>query len=96
MDMAERFVAQVYVSDLGELIQVKALDNVKIRVDTVAASAVSPELMERIALLRLCDINREKGELIGRKFSENVLYLYLSYDEYKNLTKKECEDEFTD
>jgi hypothetical protein len=43
--------------------------------------------MERIALLKMCDINKEKqGEAIGRKFNNNILYVYLSYDEFKELT----------
>ena len=96
MDMTKRFVARVYVDAVGKVKEVKALDNSALFVDTIACGDLPPELIERIALLRLCEINHEeKGELVGRKFSEELLYLYLSYDEYKNLTNKECRDEFT-
>jgi hypothetical protein len=95
MDMAERYVARVCVDELGDPQQITALDNVQIQLDNVLVDAVPPELMERIALLRLCDVNKKKGEVIGRKFSENVLYVYLSYSEYKSLTNKECANEFT-
>jgi hypothetical protein len=41
---------------------------------------------ERIALLRMCDINKQaKGESIGRRTSETAMLVYLSHEEYSDL-----------
>jgi hypothetical protein len=66
-------------------------------IDTLFHGAQVPDFLEeRIALLRMCDVNkRKKGEKLGRKTSDGVLVVYLSYDEYVELKNlfKECKNE---
>jgi hypothetical protein len=66
-------------------------------IDTLFHGTQVPDYVEeRIALLRMCNVNkRKKGETLGRKTNEGILVMYLSYDEYielKNLYK-ECKNE---
>lgn len=84
--MTERFVVMVQVSTEGEIERAVAMDNTLIQVKTLELP--TPDyITERVAMLRLCDINRaEKGEAIGRKFSNDKVSVYLSYDEYQDLT----------
>ena len=43
-------------------------------------------LAERIALLKMCEVNtRDKGETIGRKLANNHIVVYLSQEEHKSI-----------
>jgi len=85
MDMNRRFVAQVRVNEDGEILYVLALDNESLAVRPIEPSKAPEFLVERVALLRLCEISPEEGEAIGRKFSMERFNVYLSFDEYKQI-----------
>ena len=83
--MAKRFVVKAYVDEAGEIESAYALDNTLLQVDLLERP-FPDYINERVALLRLCDVNREeKGEAIGRKFSHDLISVYLSYDEYAEI-----------
>lgn len=86
MDMGVRYMAIAHVWNDGEVDYVNVLDNAECETKTLDGAHVPQWVQERVALLRLCEINREeKGEHIGRKFTDHLLYLYLTYNEYKEL-----------
>lgn len=81
-----RYIAIAHVWDNGDIEYVNLLDNGAVRTDDMEGDQVPQWLAERVALLRLCDVDRDtKGEGIGRKFNDHILYVYLTYDEYKDL-----------
>ena len=82
MDM--RYIATVTYD--GDGMTIKILDNGTLNIVDLPEEHVPEFLKERIALLRLCGASREEDQLIGRKFSEGVLYVYLSYDEHRDIT----------
>ena len=84
MDMALRFMAIAHVWSNGDIEYVNLLDNGSLTTVYMEGAQVPPWLRERVALLRLCDVNKDtKGESHGRKFTEHKLYVYLTYDEHK-------------
>jgi len=86
MDMTYRYMVIAHVWSNGDIEYVNVLDNVTIKTDELEGDYVPMWLRERVAMLRMCDVNRqEKGEGIGRKFTEHMLYVYLTYDEYNEL-----------
>lgn len=86
MDMTHRYMVIAHVWSNGDIEYVNVLDNVTIKTDELEGDYVPMWLRERVAMLRMCDVNRqEKGEGIGRKFTEHMLYVYLTYDEYNEL-----------
>lgn len=91
----KRYVARVVLFDEWKLVDV--MDNYTFEIKVFPRNNVLPDYMnERIALLRMCDINKQaKGESIGRRTTDDSMLVYLNYDEYielKNLFK-ECENE---
>jgi hypothetical protein len=87
MDMTVPFTAMVMLDEDGNLERISAMSNISYAIFELPLDSVPEYLMERIALLKMCDINKEKqGEAIGRKFNNNIIYVYLSYDEFKELT----------
>lgn len=99
MDMRVKkpYVARVVLTDDGGWHHIDILNNYSFVIDTLFHGTQVPDYVEeRIALLRMCDVNkRKKGETLGRKTNEGILVMYLSYDEYielKNLCK-ECKNE---
>ena len=52
-------------------------------VKDLTTSDLPDYVLERVALLRLTE-NKEKG-VIGRKLSDLIFTIYLTYDEYKEL-----------
>jgi hypothetical protein len=87
MDMTVPFTAMVMLDEDGNVERISAMSNISYAIFELPLDSVPEYLMERIALLKMCDINKEKqGEAIGRKFNNNILYVYLSYDEFKELT----------
>lgn len=88
MDMALRFMAIAHVWSNGEIEYANLLDNGSLTTVYMDGAHVPPWLRERVALLRLCDVNKDtKGESLGRKFTEHMLYVYLTYDEHKELNE---------
>ena len=84
--MTYRYMVIAHVWSNGDIEYVNVLDNVTIKTDELEGDYVPMWLRERVAMLRMCDVNRqEKGEGIGRKFTEHMLYVYLTYDEYNEL-----------
>lgn len=70
----------------GDVEYANILDNAAIRTHELEGEQVPPWLCERVALLRLCEPNRDaKGESIGRKFTDHMVYVYLTHDEYNEL-----------
>lgn len=87
MDMKpeKRYVARVVDFDEWELVDV--MDNHTFGIRRFPSEFVMPDYMkERVALLRMCDINKgAKGEIIGRRISDTSILVYLNYDEYTDL-----------
>jgi len=100
MDMNIRYMVIAHVWGNGDIEYVNVLDNVTIKTQDMEGEQVPMWLRERVAMLRMCNVNREeKGEGIGRKFTDHMLYVYLTYDEYKELieivkptNERECEN----
>jgi hypothetical protein len=86
MDMANRYMAIAHTWNNGDIEYVNVLDNASIRTMDLEGDQAPQWLKERVAMLRMCDINHDpKGEVIGRKFTNNMQYVYLTYDEYQEL-----------
>ena len=97
MKVQKPYVARVVLTDDGGWHHIDILNNYSFVIDTLFHGAQVPDYVEeRIALLRMCDVNkRKKGETLGRKTNEGILVMYLSYDEYVELKNlfKECKNE---
>ena len=75
-----------YVALHDTLDRIVVLDNEEY--GRVELTEVPLFLAERIALLKLCDINRSnKGGLLGRKLTDHHVVVYLSYDEFVEILK---------
>jgi hypothetical protein len=87
MDMTVPFTAMVMLDEDGNVERISAMSNISYAIFELPLDSVPEYLAERIALLKMCDINKGKqGEAIGRKFNNSIIYVYLSYDEFKELT----------
>ena len=85
--MTVPFTAIATLDEDGNVEKISAMSNISYAIFDVPFDSVPEYLAERIALLKMCDINKEKqGEAIGRKFNNDTIYVYLSYDEFKELT----------
>lgn len=72
----------------GDIEYINVLDNASLTTTDMEGAHVPAWLRERVALLRLCDVNLDiKGEGIGRKFTDHMIYVYLTYDEHKELNE---------
>lgn len=81
-----RYMAIAHTRTDGGVEYINILDNAAIRTDTIEGDKVPQWLQERAAMLRMCEINHDqRGESIGRKFTEHMMYVYLTYDEYHEL-----------
>jgi hypothetical protein len=88
--MDQRFVIWVSLDDGGDVRVVGVHDNDRLESIELDLARVPEFVIERIALMKLTDVNKtQKGELIGRKLSDNVITIYLTYDEYQQI-KEEC------
>lgn len=86
----QRFVIWVRLNEVGDVVSVQAQDNGTFETTDIDLSRAPEFVADRIALLKLTDVNkREKGELIGRRLANDVLIVYLNYDEYQQI-KEEC------
>ncbi len=82
-----RYIAIVHTWNDGSIDYVSVLDNGVSKVEYMGGELSPSWLKERAALLRLCEINRSaKGETIGRRFSNNMMHVYLDKQEHKQLT----------
>jgi hypothetical protein len=82
------FIAIAYMGESGAVKKVTAMSNVSLQTFDVPLAKVPTHLMERIVLLKMCDVNRsKKGEVIGRRFSEASVHVYLSWGDYSELLK---------
>lgn len=93
-----RYVAIVHTWNDGSIDYVSLLDNHKLKSDHIDGKLAPLWLQERAAMLRLCDVQHtKKGETIGRKFSNNMIYVYINKQQYKQLinliTNTGAEDE---
>lgn len=71
----------------GTIDYFNVLDNRALITCDVEGSKAPHWLQERVAMLRMCEINHDpEGETIGRRFSKNIIYVYLNKPEYKELT----------
>ena len=85
--MSVPFNAMATLDEDGNVTKISAMSNVSYAIFEVSLDRVPEYLAERIALLKMCDVNREKqGEAIGRRFNNDTIYVYLSWDEFKELT----------
>lgn len=89
--MGNRFIIWVNLHEDGDVRNLSAMDNDTLESVPIYELNQAPEfIVERIALIKLTDVNKsEKGELVGRKLSPNVIIIYLTYDEYQQI-KEEC------
>lgn len=84
--VVNRYMAIAHTRNDGGVEYANILDNVAIRTDSIEGDKLPQWLLERAAMLRMCDINyHHKGEAIGRKFTDHMMYVYLTYDEYNEL-----------
>jgi hypothetical protein len=88
MEMGIRHMAIAHVWSNGDIEYVNLLDNASLSTTDMEGAYVPTWIKERVAMLRMCDVNlNEKGEGIGRKFTDHMIYVYLTYDEHKQLTE---------
>jgi hypothetical protein len=86
MDMTVPFAAMAMLDEDGDVTKISVMSNVSYAIFVLPLDSVPEYLAERIALLKMCDINKGKqGEAIGRRFNNDTIYVYLSYDEFKEL-----------
>lgn len=89
MDMGIRHMAIVHVWSNGDIEYINVLDNASLTTFDMEGVDVPTWLKERVAMLRMCDVNlNDKGEGIGRKFTDHMIYVYLTYDEHKELNEQ--------
>lgn len=81
----KRYVARAVEFDGWQLVDV--MDNYTFDIEQFPKGMRLPDYMnERIALLRMCDINkRAEGESIGRRTSDTAMLVYLNHEEYSDL-----------
>lgn len=90
--MTQRFIIWVNLDpETGDVTSAAVMDNERLESFPLPELHRTPLFVpDRIALMKLTDVNKsEKGEILGRKISEQVVIIYLTYDEYHQL-KEEC------
>lgn len=81
-----RYVAIAHTWDTGAIDYINVLDNRELTTEALDGRMVPDWFRERVALLRLCEVNKTgKGESIGRRFTEHMIYVYLDRKEHKQL-----------
>lgn len=82
-----RYVVIAHLWNTGEIDYVNVLDNKMLTTETMDGRMVPDWIRERVALLRLCEVNKTgQGETIGRKFTDHMIYVYIDHREHKKLT----------
>jgi len=89
--MDRRFVIWVTIDERGDSISIVARDNESLENVTIKEFHVAPKfVVERFAMLKLTDVNKsDKGEIIGRRLQDNIIIIYITYDEFQQI-KEEC------
>jgi hypothetical protein len=83
-----RYVAIAHTWDSGAIDYINVLDNKELTTEALDGRMVPDWFRERVALLRLCEVNKTaRGESIGRRFTEHMIYVYLDKKEHKQLSK---------
>lgn len=82
------YSALVHTWNDGSVSVVNLIDDIRIKSDLLRGK-VPLWLQQRIAMLRLCDVNSE--EAIGLRVAPNLMYVYLNQKEYFQLTGAEDE-----
>ena len=91
--MDKRFILLVTLDELGDVTGCAIQDNETFDISDVDLSEAPEFVAERIALMKLTDVNkRAKGDVIGRKLDNQMIIVYLTYDEFKQI-KEECKHE---
>jgi len=82
--MKRNYTASVEIDVTGDFVKVILNNNKLYQVRRVVTTPLF--LHERVAMLRLTDINRTaNGEIIGRKLSDKLFTIYLTYDEFRSM-----------
>ena len=82
--MKRNYTASVEIDVTGDFVKVILNNNKLYQVRRVVTTPLF--LHERVAMLRLTDINRTaNGEIIGRKLSDKLFTIYLTYVEFRNM-----------
>lgn len=88
--MKQRFIVWCSLDETGDVRDVTAMDNGSLESTSFDLSRAPEFVVERIALMKLTDVNRtKKGESIGRKLHDDIIIIYLTYDEFQQI-KEEC------
>lgn len=83
-----RYVVIAHVCNAGDIDYINVLDNKMLTTETMDGQLVPDWIRERVALLRLCEVDKTgRGETIGRKFTDHMVYVYLDHREHKQLIK---------
>ena len=81
-----QYVVVAHTWNDGKIDYFNVLDSKALTTRDVEGGKAPKWLRERVAMLRLCNVSDE-GEIIGRRFTEHLIYVYLSKQEYKELIK---------
>lgn len=82
-----RFMSIAHTWDNGDIDYINVLDNKMLTTDALDGKLVPDWYRERVALLRMCDVTKTgRGETIGKKFTEHMIYVYLDKKDYNALT----------
>ena len=80
--MKRNYTASVEIDVTGDFVKVILNNNKLYQVRRVVTTPLF--LHERVAMLRLTDINKTvNGDIIGRKLSDKLFTIYLTYDEFR-------------
>ena len=82
--MKRNYTASVEIDVTGDFVKVILNNNKLYQVRRVVTTPLF--LHERVAMLRLTDINKTvNGDIIGRKLSDKLFTIYLTYDEFRSM-----------
>jgi len=82
------YVALAHVTLYGEIELLKLLDNTITITEAVDFTRAPQWLLDRVALLRMCYVGmliNNPGSVVGRKYTDFVVAVYLTFDEYEEL-----------
>ena len=82
--MKRNYTASVEIDVTGDFVKVILNNNKLYQARRVVTTPLF--LHERVAMLRLTDINKTvNGDIIGRKLSDKLFTIYLTYDEFRSM-----------
>ena len=86
--MRKDYTVMVNTDEVGTILRANLLNNRASVCTRIDLDRVPMFIYERVALLRLTDINKTStGDLIGRKLQDNQFVVYLDVDEHKRIHK---------